>query len=209
MMIEAFSISTAHLFQNAYAEQARLRHRVFVDQRKLPHNTFDGMEFDEFDTPAAVYLVWRDQDLVVRGVARLLRTTMPYMLKSYWPDLVECIQLPARDDVWEVTRVCVDKTFHPNERRRIFPELLCGIAEFFEANRISGMIGVTSEALLSHFVRQGIQWLGPAEIVEGRPERAFLVPTSFIRPRHHCRAYDIPASVLADDLRWAPGRRAA
>lgn len=208
-MIEAFSIATAHLFQNAYAEQAKLRHRVFVDQRKLPHDTFEGLEFDEFDTPAAVYLVWRDQDLAVRGVARLLRTTRPYMLKSYWPELVERGQLPARENVWEVTRVCVDKSFRSDARRKIFPELLCGIAEFFEANRIAGMIGVTSEALLSHFLREGIEWLGPAKIIEGRPERAFFVATEFIRPAHHCRVYGISASVLTVETHSARDRRAA
>lgn len=208
-MIEAFSIATSHLFQDALAGQSRLRHEVFVRQRKLLHNTFDGLEFDEFDTPAAVYLVRRDEELAVRGVARLLRTTLPYMLKSYWPDMVDRGQLPSGEDVWEVTRVCVDKAVASATRRTIFPELLCGIAEFFEANRIAGMIGVTSEALLSHFLKQGIEWLGPTQVVEGRPERAFYVPTDFIRPGHHCRKYGIAGRVLAASPCVSQDRRAA
>ena len=67
-MIEAFSLATAHLFQDALASQARLRFRVFVEQRGLPHSHYDGLEYDEFDTPSAVYLVWRDQGQVVRGL---------------------------------------------------------------------------------------------------------------------------------------------
>src|SRR5436190_15688462 len=102
-MIEAFSLATAHLYQDALAAQARLRYQVFVQQRGLAHSSFDSLEFDEFDTPSAVYLVWRDDDRVVRGLARLLRTDRPYMLASYWPYLVESRDLPATDTIWEVT----------------------------------------------------------------------------------------------------------
>ncbi|MFG3594505.1 acyl-homoserine-lactone synthase [Bradyrhizobium sp. RDI18] len=94
-MIEAFSIATAHLHQDALASQARLRHEVFVRRRGLPHSSYEGLEFDEFDAPAAKYLVWRDEDRVVRGLARLLPTTRPYMLSSYWSHLVEDGNLPA------------------------------------------------------------------------------------------------------------------
>jgi hypothetical protein len=44
---EAFSIATAHLFQDAQAPQARLRHDVFVQHRRLPHLSREGLEFDE------------------------------------------------------------------------------------------------------------------------------------------------------------------
>ena len=148
-MIEAFSLATAHLYQDALASQARLRYQVFVQQRGLAHSSFDSLEFDEFDTPSAVYLVWRDDDRVVRGLARLLRTDRPYMLASYWPYLVESRDLPATDTIWEVTRVCVDKAVQPELRRTIFPELLCAISEFLEARGGEGMVGVTRQHLLS------------------------------------------------------------
>src|SRR6202044_3572370 len=102
--IEAFNLATAHLFQDALASQARLRFKVFVEQRGLPHSHHDGLEYDEFDTPSAVYLVWRDADQIVRGLVRLLRTDRPYMLKTYWPELVEDRQLPESPDIWEMTR---------------------------------------------------------------------------------------------------------
>lgn len=196
-MIEAFSVATAHLFQDALASQARLRFEAFVRRRRLEHSSWGGLEFDEFDTPAAIYLVWRDDDRVVRGVARLLRTTRPYMLQCYWPHLVASGHLPSSVGIFEVTRVCVDKTFHPSLRRLIFPELLCAIQEFISLQGGSGMIGVTREPLLSHFLRSGIDWLGPACEIEGEMERAFFVPTSFIRPAFHCKKLGIAPGVLA------------
>ena len=195
-MIEEFSLATAHLFQDALASQARLRYEVFVRQRGLAHSSFDNLEFDEFDTPAAVYLVWRDDDRIVRGLARLLRTDRPYMLASYWPHLVESRKLPCSDAVWEVTRVCVDKAVKPELRRTIFPELLCAISEFIEARDGCGMIGVTRQHLLSHFLRRGIDWLGKPALIEGEIERAFFVPTRSIRPVYHCEKYGVGHRIL-------------
>jgi N-acyl-L-homoserine lactone synthetase len=195
-MIEAFSLATAHFFQDALASQAKLRYEVFVRQRGLAHSSFDDLEFDEFDTPSAVYLVWRDDDKIVRGLARLLRTDRPYMLASYWPHLVESGDLPSSDSIWEVTRVCVDKSVKPEQRMTIFPQLLCAIAEFLEARDGCGMIGVTRQHLLSHFLRQGIEWLGRPAPIEGEIERAFFVPTRAIRPLYHCAKYGIGRDVL-------------
>lgn len=195
-MIEAFSLATAHLFQDALASQARLRYDVFVQRRGLAHDSFEELEFDEFDTPAAIYLVWRDEDRVVRGLARLLRTDRPYMLAKYWPQLVEGRALPSSADIWEVTRVCVDKTVQPEQRRTILPKLLCAIAELFEDRDIKAMIGVTRQHLLSHFLRDGIEWLGRSDVIEGEIERAFMVPTDRIRPTYHCIKYGIGPVVL-------------
>ncbi|MCK1707735.1 MULTISPECIES: acyl-homoserine-lactone synthase [unclassified Bradyrhizobium] len=208
-MIEAFSVATAHHFQDALASQAKLRFEVFVRRRGLDHSSWDGLEFDEFDTPAATYLVWRDNERVVRGSARLLRTTTPYMLRSYWPHLVEDGVLPASVGIFEVTRVCVDKTVEPRVRATIFPELLCAIQEFILQNGGSGMIGVTREHLLAHFVRSGIRWLGGAREIEGEMERAFYVPVDYIRPALHCRKLGIGPKVLASASEPLSARSAA
>jgi N-acyl-L-homoserine lactone synthetase len=195
-MIEAFSLATAHLYHDALASQARLRYRVFVKQRSLPHCHYDGLEYDEFDTPSAVYLVWRDADRIVRGLVRLLRTDRPYMLKTYWPHLVEGGQLPESPDIWEMTRVCVDKAVEPATRKTILPALLAGANEFFVAHAASGMIGVTRAHLLTHFIRGGVQWMGSPAWIEGEIERAFFVPAHFVKPHHHCKKYAISETVL-------------
>src|ERR1700728_930536 len=116
-MIEAFNLATGHLFQDALASQAPVGFRVCVEQRGLPPSHYRGLEYDECDAPSAIYLVGRDRDQVVRGLVRLLRTDRPYMLKSFWPWLVASGQLPEAANVWEMTRVCVDKTVAPALRR--------------------------------------------------------------------------------------------
>ncbi|MHC4044399.1 GNAT family N-acetyltransferase [Bradyrhizobium xenonodulans] len=189
-MIEAFSLSTAHLFQDAMASQARLRYRVFVERCGLPHLHHDDLEFDEFDTPAALYFVWRDHDRVVRGLIRLLRTDRPYMLKAYWPELVRGA-LPASAGICEMTRVCVDRAVPAMARRFILPELLCAVADHVENSGGEGVVGVTRAHLLTHYVRNGVEWLGEPATVEGETERAFFVPHTCLRPEHHCAKYGI------------------
>lgn len=195
-MIEAFSLKNAHLFGDALASQARLRYKVFVQQRLLAHPFYEGMEYDEFDTPAAVYLVWRDANLVVRGVVRLIPTSLPYMLEQYWPYLCQKCELPKSDDVWEFGRACVDKSVDPNIRRTIFPELLSAIQEFSICNGIRATVGVTRPHLLNHFT-PGLSWLGEMAEIEGEQEAAFWLPTELARPVAHCRKYGIPNGVLS------------
>ncbi|MCA1510547.1 acyl-homoserine-lactone synthase [Bradyrhizobium sp. NBAIM01] len=197
-MIEAFSFANAHHFQDALASQARLRYEVFVERRGLPHSFWEGLEFDEFDTPAAKYLVWRDEKRVVRGLARLLPTTNSYMLQTYWPHLISGRIFPSSSGVWELTRVCVDKSLDSKLRRTVLPELLCAIEEFLSTPHGVGIVGVTREHLLTHFIRSGIRWLGEPDLIEGELERAFFVPKGFIRPEHHCRRFGIARQVLAN-----------
>jgi len=206
-MIEAFSLGTAHWVGDALASQARLRHRVFNERRRLDHDSYDGMEYDAFDTPAALYLVWRDDADVVRGRIRLLPTTRPYMLQTCWPELVEAGPLPASPEVWEITRVCVDKDLPCEMRGRVMPELLCGVAECFEEIGAKAMIGVAREHLVSHFIREGVNWLGGPALIEGEIERAFTVPLAHIRPTQHMRRFGLSASVLR--FASAPERIAA
>jgi acyl homoserine lactone synthase len=196
-MIEAFSLKTAHYFGDALASQARLRHRVFVEQRALPHPSYDGMEYDEFDTPAAIYLVWRDPHHVVRGLIRLVPTTVPYMVEKYWPHLFETRPLPKSDLVYECSRVCVDRTYDARIRPIIMPELLCAGHDFCRHNGVEAVVGVTRKHLIGHFLRTGLEWLGEEQEIEGEREAAFWIPTPHMRPEWHCAKYGIPNRVLS------------
>lgn len=196
-MIEAFSLKTAHFFGDALASQARLRYRVFVQQRLLPHNHYEDMEYDEFDTPAAVYLVWRDAEAEVRGLFRLLPTAVPYMLERCWPYLCRARSLPKSDDVWELGRVCVDRSHDPNVRKLIVPALLGALQEFCETNGIQAIVGVTRKHLVHHYVAAGVEWLGEQNEIEGQQEAAFWIPARCLRPQAHCAKYGLPQRLLS------------
>lgn len=129
-MIETVTLQSAHLFGDALADQHRFRYRQFVVRAgwSVPH--FDGMEYDQFDTPAAVYLLWRDHAGRVQGMVRLLPTTLPYMTDTLWPELAPEEGLPHAEEVWENTRFAVDRDLDAPLRRKVTGELILASLEF-------------------------------------------------------------------------------
>lgn len=203
-MIDVVTLATAHLFGDALASQARLRYRMFVACRNIDHAHFDGMEYDRFDTPAAVYLLWRDAGGETRCMTRLLRTTEQYMVKTYWPHLADEADLPSSPEVWEGTRLCADIALDRRTRQRALAEVLCGVTEFLGAQGAGKLIGVTSRVQAMRLFPRDLEWLGEEAPIEGRMESAFRIPVSSIAPEGARERYGFGPSVLCMDGR-APG----
>lgn len=129
-MIECFNLESAHLFGDALAAQHRLRHRIFVERLGWGVPSVRHMEYDQFDTPATYYLLWRDETGEAKGVARLNPTDRPYMLKDVFPDFVTLGELPESPTVWEATRFGVDRDLDSATRQRVIGELIIGSLEF-------------------------------------------------------------------------------
>lgn len=147
-MLDCVTWATAHLFGSALAEQHRLRYRVFVQRAgwNVPH--INEMEWDQYDTPAAHYLVWRDPEGIARGVVRTSPTDIPYMIADIWPELVTEAPLAHAADVWECTRLAVDPTAPPALRREIRNELVVGMIEFGVARGIREFLHLTPMAFV-------------------------------------------------------------
>ena len=109
-MINVVNWETAHLCGTAFAGQHRLRYRLFVERQHYDVPSYGGMEYDQFDTPAATYLVSPDTNGSgeARGIARLIPTNRPYMIKELWPELVKGEPLPCSDVVYEASRFGID-----------------------------------------------------------------------------------------------------
>jgi acyl homoserine lactone synthase len=166
-MIDAISLETAHLLGDALPSAHRLRHRIFVERQKYDVPRHRGMEWDQFDTPAAMYMVWRDKAAVVRAVARLIPTTLPYMIQQLWPELVRGGEIPSRDDVWEVTRLGIDRELDPSHRARICGELFCAVAEFGLKRCIREYVFVTPQRIIDAALGRA----GVAAVRLGDPQR--------------------------------------
>ena len=98
-MIDAISLETAHLLGDALPSSHRLRYRIFIERQGYEVPSWRAMEWDQFDTPRAHYLMWRDEASQPRAIARMIPTSQPYMIRELWPDLVEDGKLPDRDDI--------------------------------------------------------------------------------------------------------------
>ena len=142
-MIDCVSISTSHLFGgNPIYEQHRLRHECIVQRQSWNVPTIRNMEYDQYDNPAAYYLVWRDKGGIARGSSRLYPTDRPYMLQEVFPQLVNKISLPKSYEVWEGSRFCVDASLKPETRKRIVQEIIIGYLEFGLDQGVTSIVGV-------------------------------------------------------------------
>ncbi|MEY4283739.1 MAG: hypothetical protein RL111_414 [Pseudomonadota bacterium] len=80
------------------------RREVFINRLGWELHTIGGLELDEFDSPDAVYVSCHDEIGDVNGVARLLPTTVPYLMEKVFPGLWAGGELPHAPHIWELSR---------------------------------------------------------------------------------------------------------
>lgn len=163
MPVMCLSWESAHLHGEAWISHHRLRHRIFVERQGWEVPEYNGLEYDQFDTPAARYVLWLDEHHEARGVTRLIPTTQPYMIQVLWPELIDG-PLPRTPTIWEATRFGCDRDLDPPTRRRVIAELICGCQEFGIANGISKYVGVMPTAVFRHVIAAAgcpVTQLGP------------------------------------------------
>jgi N-acyl-L-homoserine lactone synthetase len=151
MPVVCLDWETVHLHGEAWISHHRLRHRVFIERQGWQVPTYGGIEYDQFDTPAAKYILWLDNQGHARGVTRLIPTTRPYMVQTLWPQLVDG-ELPQTDSIWEASRFACDRDLDSITRRQVVAELICSCQEFGVANGIRKYLSVMPLVIFKHVI---------------------------------------------------------
>ncbi len=203
-MIDCMDCTTAHFFGDAIASQHRLRYRIFVERQKWELSTYHGMEFDQFDTPATTYFVWRDESGEAKGVARAKPTVCPYMLKVVFQKLVTKEPLPSKSNIWEGSRIGVERELPVEVRQRILGELFCAYLEFGLRTRIQRYLILMPIYMLRKLTQVG--WpttlIGPIQKINGVAVAAASIevsPTIFASVRRNMHI-DFPILRTAEDI---------
>src|SRR4029077_13458790 len=144
-----------HLYENYFDPYFRLRHDIYVKQRKwMALDRPDGREIDQFDTEDAVYLFCLDEAKLI-GAMRAVPTLSPTLMSDIFPHL--SLRGPIRrPDVYELFRVFVIP-----ERRgehagpRIETLLLTAITEYGISIGLNGFSIVLEAWWLPRFERCG------------------------------------------------------
>jgi acyl-homoserine lactone synthase len=106
-MIHAISAANRHLYEDVVEQHFRLRHEIFVEERKWETlRKPDGREIDSYDNEETVYLLALEDRRVVGG-HRLYPTTKPSMMSEVFPHLAAVRGCPAHPLVWEWSRYFV------------------------------------------------------------------------------------------------------
>ncbi|MBO9623957.1 MAG: autoinducer synthase [Sphingomonas sp.] len=105
------------------------RKSVFVDLLKWDVPVIDGtFEVDQFDDGHATYLVLADAEGGHLASTRLLPTTRPHILDSFYARL--CEEGPPRGPgIQEITRFCLDRGLSARERRGVRNTLVAALVE--------------------------------------------------------------------------------
>tara|TARA_R110000868_G_scaffold218576_2_gene469223 strand:- start:147338 stop:147988 length:651 start_codon:yes stop_codon:yes gene_type:complete len=130
----------------------QLRKKVFKDKLKWDVTIRNGMEFDQFDTPDACYLMHLNEKGDVDGSTRLIPTLKPYLLGDVFPELLETEIVPKAENVWEATRFCSNSESAPKD---IMAILLAGMLEFALQENIKEYLSVSDIRMEPLFRRNG------------------------------------------------------
>ncbi|WP_291730423.1 acyl-homoserine-lactone synthase [Leisingera sp. F5] len=114
----------------------KLRHQIFVERLGWDLNSYGGMEFDEFDTPATEYVLCINNADEVVGVSRLLPTSCTYMIEKSFSQEYDG-PLPKSDRVWEATRFGVCRSLSGAERSEAIDAITSRIYHFGQQQGLS------------------------------------------------------------------------
>lgn len=131
------------------------RKEVFVDLLAWDVPVLGGkFEVDQFDDAHATYLVLSDPQGGHLGSARLLPTTRPHILDSFFPMLCEQ-GVPRGETIYEVTRFCLDRSLTASERRRVRDTLVTALVDHALASDISAYSAIAEMAWLQQILAFG------------------------------------------------------
>ena len=176
----AVTWETAHQHGEAWISHHRLRYKMFVERQKWSVPSYRQIEYDEFDTPAATYILTVDEQHRTLGSVRLIPTTRPYMVESLWPNLMNT-ELPHCASVWEASRFGCDRDLDAASRRCVVAQLILGCQEFGIATRISQYLGVMPVRIFKYVIAANgcpVIQTGPTLRVNGHETAAAYIGVS-------------------------------
>ncbi len=178
-MISCIMYNNLEQFGGVLHSAFQLRHESFIERQSYDVNSYDGLEFDQYDTPAAVYLVYHDDEGTALGVNRLTPTIVSGMLHDLFPSLVEDKSILKNSKIWEGTRYCIKKDLPSQLRTEIIHEMAIAYLEFGLDQKIDKIIGMMPTYIYrSVFERPGIEmeYLGDIQKIDNQNIRAVAIP---------------------------------
>lgn len=194
MRATTLSFLNMHQHGELFVNFLRARRRIFIDDKQWDLPQVDGMEFDQYDTPRARWIVLHEYGEVMGGV-RLMPTTSTcaqysYMLRDaqlgMLPDIPQDVlffKAPVRDDIWEATRLFLTSAV-PAQRRiavqRMLMNQMAGAAYAMGASHVLGIVPATFSRWMTRLGLMSAVPVGPVQNIDGDRTQAALMNVSYI-----------------------------
>lgn len=195
MQVTTLSFENMHNHGELFANMLRARHQTFIVQNRWDLPEANGMEFDQYDTPASRWVTVHDNGHVMAGV-RLTPTThrcgiYTYMIRDAQRGLLDTIPAdlldrpaPVARHIWESSRVFVSREVPAKLRFRVQMQL---IAEMVRSARDMGateLIGIIPENSPRLARRVGLDCIPAGRVLEFDGENSVCVSISMATKMH-------------------------
>lgn len=156
MQTTTLSFENMHNHGELFANVFRARRQTFIVQNKWDLPEADGMEYDQYDTPASRWVAVHELGRVLAGV-RLTPTTArcgiyTYMIKDAQRGLLDTIpqdllydEAPVADHIWESSRIFVSHDVPAKERNRVQMHLISEMTKSARELGASNVLGLIPE----------------------------------------------------------------
>ena len=156
MQTTTLSFDNMHNHGELFANMLRARHETFIQQAKWDLPEADGMEYDQYDTPASRWIAVHEFGEVLAGI-RLTPTTMrcgiyTYMIRDAQRGLLDTIptnllydEAPVAPHIWESSRIFVSNRVPAKLRMRVQMNLINEMAISARSLGATAVLGLIPE----------------------------------------------------------------
>ena len=169
-MIHLIAGATNPNCRELLAGMFRLRHDVFIKEKQWNIKSYNGLEFDQFDTEETLYLVELDEAGAVVATVRMNPTDRPTLFSEVFADM--CHGGPPKcPKTWELTRGAIAQ----NVRKSLhFGRIECATIEAAFLWGVTKACGIFGVDLLMKKMRCGLDAkpIGQPRMIDGESHDA-------------------------------------
>lgn len=201
------SLKNLHMHGELFVNYLRARHEVFVVQKGWSLPEVDGMEFDQYDTPLARWVIVHDGPNVLAGI-RIAPTDThcgvhTYMLRDAQLGLIPNLPkdalfeaAPVSSEIWEATRLFLSQDVPSSCRLTVQAQLMEGMAAAARSVGAKKVIGIVPAVFKRWLKRIGMEAdaVGPVMVIDGDKVQAAIMDMA---PGLAARVASITPNVLA------------
>lgn len=153
MQTTTLSFSNMCTYGELFPDFMRARKQSFIVENNWDLPEADGMEYDQYDTPASRWIVVHEYGAVLAGI-RLTPTTARCGMYSYMiadaqkgmldsiPSNLLYVQAPVDERIWESSRVFVSKQVPAKMRMRVQANLMGELVETAKSLGAEQLLGL-------------------------------------------------------------------
>ena len=190
MQTTTLSFSNLHNHGELFANLFRARRQSFIIQKNWDLPQADGMEFDQYDTPASRWVAVHDGADQVLGGFRLTPTTAQCGIYSYMirdaqrgvlggtiPQDLLYAEAPVDPQVWECTRVFVNHSTPMAIRRKVHMAMAGAMTRTARELGATRLIALTGATWPRWYGRCGLdaEAIGRVMLIEGEENQCVSI----------------------------------